>query len=147
MGKVSKNKASDNVLDNYKSQESETTLPLQATQDTLGSTENEDDIETKVATHICKAWYSPNMSDELRMCPGDELIILEKFNDGWGLGQNTEGNVGVFPLDCVTIIDPDKSSSFDSTSLQVKLNQDNDNVTNNDSNYSFQNGNVPIKYY
>jgi len=147
IGKVSKNKASDNVLDNYKSQESETTLPLQATQDTLGSTENEDDIETKVATHICKAWYSPNMSDELRMCPGDELIILEKFNDGWGLGQNTEGNVGVFPLDCVTIIDPDKSSSFDSTSLQVKLNQDNDNVTNNDSNYSFQNGNVPIKYY
>jgi len=35
IGKISKNKAGENPLDNYKSQESETTLP--ATQDTLGS--------------------------------------------------------------------------------------------------------------
>jgi len=54
---------------------------------------------------ILQKWYSPNMTDKLYMCPGDELTILEKFNDGWALGQNTEGMVGVFPLDCVTLID------------------------------------------
>jgi len=94
-----------------KSQESEATLQAQqATQDTVSVDENDDEVETIVATHVCNAWYSPHMPDELRMCPGDELIILERFNDGWGFGQNTKGDFGVFPLDCVTFIDYNDSS-------------------------------------
>jgi hypothetical protein len=89
-----------------KSQESEATLQAQQnTQDTLPLDDNEDEAETIVATHVCNAYYYPNMPDELQMCPGDELIILEKFNDGWGFGQNTKGDLGVFPLDCVSYID------------------------------------------
>lgn len=113
-----------NGLDNIKSQESEATVAQEL------SSDNEEEIETKVATHVCKAWYSPNMSDELRMCPGDELIILEKFNDGWGLGQNTEGNVGVFPLDCVTFIDYDRSNN--------SFENDRNNTENNNQSYSSQ---------
>jgi len=92
---------SDAILDNPKSPESEATLAQES------SSDHEEEIETKIATHVCKAWYSPMMADELRMCPGDELIILEKFDDGWALGHNTENNVGIFPLDCVTLIDYD----------------------------------------
>jgi len=121
-----------NAIDNLKSQESEATVAQEL------SSDNEEEIETKVATHVCKAWYSPNMSDELRMCPGDELIILEKFNDGWGLGQNTEGNVGVFPLDCVTFIDYDRSNnSFE--------NDRNNTETNNNQSYSSQDMFFPKK--
>jgi len=105
-----------------KSQESEATLAQQATQDT-NIEENDDEVETIVATHVCNAGYSPSMPDELRMTPGDELIILEKFNDGWGFGQNTKGGVGVFPLDCVTYIDyGDKNKNNTPTMKQSNVN-------------------------
>jgi len=67
---------SDSVVDNPKSPESEATLAQES------SSDHEEEIETKIATHVCKAWYSPKMSDEIRMCPGDELFIFEIFNDG-----------------------------------------------------------------
>jgi len=132
-----------------KSQESEATLQPQATQDTLSEV-NEDEIETIVATHVCNAWYSPNMPDELRMCPGDELIILERFSDGWGYGQNTKGGHGVFPLDCVTYIDygdKNRVSSMGDISppsmkqTYSKVNQI--NVNNQYNNNIVKNNNVP----
>jgi len=111
----------DNLL--QKSQESEATLQAQQnTQDTLPLDDNEDEAETIVATHVCNAYYYPNMPDELQMCPGDELIILEKFNDGWGFGQNTKGDLGVFPLDCVSYIDfNDKINNVDIDTSPVNV--------------------------
>jgi uncharacterized membrane protein (DUF106 family) len=125
-----------------KSQESEATLQVQqTTQDTLSEV-NDDEVETIVATHVCNAWYSPNMPDELRMCPGDELIILEKFNDGWGFGQNTKGGVGVFPLDCVTYIDYDDKNRTSVELSPPSMKQTYTKINNNNNNNNYVNNNV-----
>ncbi|ORX43832.1 hypothetical protein BCR36DRAFT_415432, partial [Piromyces finnis] len=116
------------------SQESETTLQAQQTTQDTAYEENDDEVETIVATHVCNAWYSPNMPDELRMCPGDELVILERFNDGWGFGQNTKGGVGVFPLDCVTHIDyGDKNVNSDVEMVSLFMKQQQSIAENNHS--------------
>jgi len=134
---------SDNII--QKSQESEMTLHAQqGTQETISYDDNDDEVETIVATHVCNAWYSPKMPDELRMCPGDELIILETFNDGWGFGQNTKGNVGVFPLDCVSYIDYNKINNNSNDSFLINNYENNETNINHidiNGNYTNNNGN------
>ncbi|KAJ3223497.1 hypothetical protein HDU81_009146 [Chytriomyces hyalinus] len=47
--------------------------------------------------------YEALQEDELTLVPGDELIIVKRFDDGWGVGLiPATGMKGAFPLVCVT---------------------------------------------
>ncbi|CAH0556629.1 unnamed protein product [Brassicogethes aeneus] len=64
-------------------------------------------IEEKSLTPIekCKALYpyTPNLTDELALRPGDLLCVYRKQDDGWWLGE-CNGSVGIFPATYVEII-------------------------------------------
>ncbi|KAF9906762.1 hypothetical protein BX616_000634 [Lobosporangium transversale] len=47
--------------------------------------------------------YTPTLDDEIEMCMGDSVTILQEFDDGWCMGiNNTRGDIkGVFPRHCV----------------------------------------------
>lgn len=53
----------------------------------------------------CKALYpyTPNLTDELPLKPGDILSVYRQQDDGWWLGE-CNGNVGIFPATYVEII-------------------------------------------
>lgn len=53
----------------------------------------------------CKALYAytPNLTDELALQPGDLLSVYRQQDDGWWLGE-CKGNVGIFPATYVEII-------------------------------------------
>ncbi|KAI8813549.1 hypothetical protein BJ742DRAFT_865593 [Cladochytrium replicatum] len=46
--------------------------------------------------------YEPAMPDELRLTPGEDIIVLKNFDDGWGLGALVSTRQqGAFPIVCV----------------------------------------------
>ncbi|KAI9243363.1 hypothetical protein BDA99DRAFT_426459, partial [Phascolomyces articulosus] len=47
--------------------------------------------------------YTPTLSDELDIQPGDRVEVLTEYDDGWCQGINlSRGNCkGVFPKHCV----------------------------------------------
>ncbi|KAJ3014225.1 UNVERIFIED_CONTAM: hypothetical protein HDU68_000377 [Siphonaria sp. JEL0065] len=46
-----------------------------------------------------------DLADQLRMVPGDHVIIDETFDDGWAVGTNlTTGLAGLFPVTVVKFI-------------------------------------------
>ncbi|KAJ3109962.1 hypothetical protein HDU96_007008 [Phlyctochytrium bullatum] len=49
--------------------------------------------------------HRPRTEDELELAPGQVVVVLRCFDDGWALGilKNT-GTQGVFPLACVTAL-------------------------------------------
>ena len=49
-------------------------------------------IATVVATHN----YAPNNADELRLCEGDEVSVIEQPDGGWWKGE-VDGQHGWFP--------------------------------------------------
>ncbi|XP_063901931.1 nostrin isoform X2 [Zophobas morio] len=53
----------------------------------------------------CKALYAytPNLTDELALQPGDLLSVYRQQDDGWWLGE-CRGNVGIFPATYVELI-------------------------------------------
>ncbi|KYB27571.1 hypothetical protein TcasGA2_TC013784 [Tribolium castaneum] len=53
----------------------------------------------------CKALYAytPNLTDELALQPGDLLSVYRQQDDGWWLGE-CKGNVGIFPATYVELI-------------------------------------------
>ncbi|RZB39528.1 nostrin [Asbolus verrucosus] len=53
----------------------------------------------------CKALYAytPNLTDELALQPGDFLSVYRQQDDGWWLGE-CKGNVGIFPATYVELI-------------------------------------------
>jgi hypothetical protein len=47
------------------------------------------------------------MEDELKLMPGDEIQVIEEFDDGWAFGKHCSATAGgpqegVFPLACLT---------------------------------------------
>ncbi|VDK70719.1 unnamed protein product [Anisakis simplex] len=48
------------------------------------------------STAIAKYSYEPQREDELRLCKGDVVTVLEKSSDGWWKGQ-CHGETGWFP--------------------------------------------------
>ncbi|KRT86835.1 SH3 domain-containing protein [Oryctes borbonicus] len=56
-----------------------------------------DDSPVQPIAH-CKALYAytPNLSDELALHPGDILSVYRQQDDGWWLGE-CNGSVGIFP--------------------------------------------------
>ncbi|KAI8811627.1 hypothetical protein BJ742DRAFT_655359, partial [Cladochytrium replicatum] len=48
----------------------------------------------------------PEMGDEIELLKGDEVEILEQYEDGWAFGLNLETNQsGAFPLSCLEPVD------------------------------------------
>jgi hypothetical protein len=46
--------------------------------------------------------YTPANDDEIELITGDQVLILEQFEDGWAFGLNKSKNeTGVFPLVCL----------------------------------------------
>ncbi|KAJ1929477.1 hypothetical protein IWQ60_001159 [Tieghemiomyces parasiticus] len=47
--------------------------------------------------------FTPRMDDELQLTPGDVLLLIKIFDDGWAVANNlTTGREGAIPLVCVT---------------------------------------------
>ncbi|VDC05520.1 unnamed protein product [Peniophora sp. CBMAI 1063] len=44
--------------------------------------------------------FTPSLHDEIGVSPGDEVIVLQAFDDGWVQVRNADKNVGLVPLDC-----------------------------------------------
>jgi len=44
--------------------------------------------------------FIPTLPDELAIEVGDTLRILAKYNDGWALSLNQQGEKGMVPLEC-----------------------------------------------
>ncbi|KAI9096066.1 hypothetical protein DFS34DRAFT_623818 [Phlyctochytrium arcticum] len=42
--------------------------------------------------------YRPVLDDEIELYPGDTVFVHEAFEDGWGVGENEQGEIGAFPL-------------------------------------------------
>ncbi|KAI9313897.1 hypothetical protein BX666DRAFT_1974584 [Dichotomocladium elegans] len=81
-----------------------------------------------IGTYVVAAGYTPTLSDELEVRPGDHVQVLVEYDDGWCLGTNLtiSGQArGVFPRQCLgqlaqtNIIppssSPDQSRHVDST--------------------------------
>jgi hypothetical protein len=56
-----------------------------------------------IGSYTVIATYTPNLSDELDIQPGDKVTILVEFDDGWvqGINETRGGTKGVFPRHCV----------------------------------------------
>ncbi|KAJ3223499.1 SH3-domain kinase binding protein 1 [Chytriomyces hyalinus] len=47
--------------------------------------------------------YQGAQGDELTLVPGNDIIVLKQFDDGWALGMNPmTGQKGAFPMACVS---------------------------------------------
>lgn len=44
--------------------------------------------------------FTPNLHDEIGVSLGDEVIVLQAFDDGWVQIRNVNKDVGLIPLDC-----------------------------------------------
>ncbi|VDM48577.1 unnamed protein product, partial [Toxocara canis] len=77
-----------------------------------GAFENGGDRKPKVigmtSTAVAKYSYEPQREDELRLCKGDVVTVLEKSSDGWWKGQ-CHGETGWFPSN---YIDESPPSTF-----------------------------------
>ncbi|KAJ3093450.1 Sorbin and SH3 domain-containing protein 2 [Physocladia obscura] len=46
--------------------------------------------------------FEPERRDEIELKAGDQVQLLQEFDDGWGVGRNLNtGREGVLPLDCL----------------------------------------------
>ena len=45
--------------------------------------------------------FTPSLHDEIAVVPGDEVIVLQAFDDGWVQVRNAAKDVGLVPLDCL----------------------------------------------
>ncbi|KAJ1972552.1 hypothetical protein H4R34_005372 [Dimargaris verticillata] len=64
----------------------------------------------------CRAVYpfAPRMDDEIQLTPGDVLLLLKIFDDGWAVANNlTTGLEGAVPLVCVMPYHPDDAVDGD----------------------------------
>ncbi|KAI0322375.1 hypothetical protein OF83DRAFT_1049392 [Amylostereum chailletii] len=44
--------------------------------------------------------FTPTMPDELLVIPGEEVVIIQAFDDGWAQVQNGRKEIGLIPFDC-----------------------------------------------
>ncbi|KAJ3096188.1 hypothetical protein HK100_005629, partial [Physocladia obscura] len=64
--------------------------------------------------------YVPERPDEISLTVGDEVIVSQKFDDGWGIGRNiSTGREGNFPLDCLASFS-DPNATTNNGSKQTK---------------------------
>lgn len=58
--------------------------------------------------HTVVAGYTPALSDEIQVHPGDQVQIIAEYDDGWCLGMNltTGQQQGVFPKHCISPPEP-----------------------------------------
>jgi hypothetical protein len=50
--------------------------------------------------------YEPKNPDELGFKANDEIVLLEKKDNGWWKGQTNNGKVGLFPYNYVEVLPP-----------------------------------------
>jgi len=68
-----------------------------------------DDVKTPppplLMSYVIKSTYTPTLSDELEIQPGDRVTVLQEYDDGWVQGVNNSrgGEKGVFPKHCLDL--------------------------------------------
>lgn len=59
-------------------------------------------VEVGVGKRIAKASHRRMATQDMDVCVGDLLTVVERYNDGWANGVNeTSGQTGSFPYACV----------------------------------------------
>ncbi|CAH8583171.1 unnamed protein product [Heterobilharzia americana] len=53
---------------------------------------------------VCLYDYMANEEDEISFHVGDEIVRIEQIDEGWWLGQNAEGQFGLFPANYVGLL-------------------------------------------
>ncbi|KAI8841160.1 hypothetical protein BJ741DRAFT_19954 [Chytriomyces cf. hyalinus JEL632] len=69
----------------------------------FGSTENSNIVSAQSNSSERVVYeFTPERPDEITLRIGDEVVINQEFDDGWGFGVNiTTNKEGNFPLDCL----------------------------------------------
>jgi len=47
--------------------------------------------------------FVPHLRDELRVKIGDQLRVMQEFDDGWALCVNAHGKQGMVPVECLAV--------------------------------------------
>ena len=50
---------------------------------------------------VVRCIFEPRLPDELRIRVGEALRVLAEYDDGWGLCENTRGESGMVPFECL----------------------------------------------
>ena len=50
---------------------------------------------------VVRCIFEPRLPDELRIRVGEALRVLAEYDDGWGLCENTRGERGMVPFECL----------------------------------------------
>ena len=50
---------------------------------------------------LVRCTFVPNLPDELSITTGETVRVLTEYDDGWALCQNSHGDQGVVPLECL----------------------------------------------
>ncbi|KXN72548.1 hypothetical protein CONCODRAFT_4645 [Conidiobolus coronatus NRRL 28638] len=70
----------------------------------INDTHNATNNVSKNTSYTVVSTYTPTLSDELVIQPGDQVTVITEFDDGWCQGVNVTrgGCQGVFPKHCIT---------------------------------------------
>lgn len=57
--------------------------------------------------------FKPDRTDEIELNPGDKVVVITRYEDGWGWGCKYDSvtgkeNIGAFPLNCLEDFYPEK---------------------------------------
>ncbi|KAI8622320.1 hypothetical protein BC830DRAFT_1089452 [Chytriomyces sp. MP71] len=66
--------------------------------------------------------YVASMRDEISITPGHEVIVLKRYEDGWGLGRDLSTmQYGAFPLVCVVDVSQEDGACVSVVSVATNL--------------------------
>lgn len=56
---------------------------------------------TTINRAIVRCTFVPNLPDELTIVNGEELDVLQEYDDGWAFCSNRRGERGMVPVECL----------------------------------------------
>ena len=50
--------------------------------------------------------YTPQTEDAIALTEGEIVLLLEKVDQKWFMGENSQGQLGNFPIEIIDVITP-----------------------------------------
>jgi len=64
-------------------------------------------------SHAVIRAFIPTLDDELSISPGEYVRMLNSYDDGWALCENSAGEKGMVPLECLDLTGDGKALDQD----------------------------------